>query len=66
LFFFGDLAMASALGSRKEISVAMSDQYRFNQDQLAIRATQRYDINVHSLGSTSAAGPLIVLKTPAS
>jgi len=64
LFFFGDLAMASALGSRKDISVAMSDQYRFNQDQLAIRATQRYDINVHSLGSTTAAGPLIVLKTP--
>jgi HK97 family phage major capsid protein len=49
MFMFGDLSMAATL-----------DRY-FVEDQIAIKATQRYDINVHDLGDTSNAGPLVAL-----
>jgi len=33
---------------------------------LAIRGTDRFDINVHDVGNTSAAGPIVGLITAAS
>ena len=63
---FGDLAMASTLGDRRGVTIATSEHYLFNTDEIMIRGMTRYDINVHDLGDTTNAGPLIGLKTPAS
>lgn len=63
---FGDLRMAATLADRRGISVQMSDQVRFTQDQMAIKATERFDILVHELGDATNAGPIIALKTPGS
>lgn len=63
---FGDLRMAATLGDRRGISVAMSDQVRFTQDQMAIKGTERFDIFVHDLGDGTNAGPIVALKTAAS
>lgn len=58
---FGDLPRASKLGDRRELTIAFSDQYKFAEDQLAIRGTQRIDINVHDVGDTINAGPIVGL-----
>lgn len=63
---FGDLRMAATLADRRGISVAMSDQVRFTQDQMAIKGTERFDIFVHDLGDGTNAGPIVALKTAAS
>ncbi len=59
---FGDLRKAAVLGERRGLNFATDASVYFASDQLAIRATCRLDINVHSLGSTTTAGPIVVLK----
>lgn len=66
LVYFGDLAMAALFGSRRGVSIAVDSSRYFELDQLAIRGTQRFDINVHGTGTASVAGPVIQLLTPAS
>lgn len=65
---YGDLNMGATLGNRRGISVMLSDQRYFEYDQLGIRGSERFDIVVHSRGTSTAgdAGALVVLKTPAS
>lgn len=63
---FGDLSLASTMGDRRSIEIATSTERYFETDQLAIRGTSRFDINVHDLGGSSSAGPLVALKTPGS
>jgi len=55
---FGDLAMGAMLGDRRQVTIAESDHFKFAQDQLAIRGTQRFDINCHSFGNWSATAAL--------
>lgn len=64
--YIGDLRMGSYFGTRRGISVVADESFYFNQDAVAIRATQRYDINVHDRGTASASGCIIGLKTAAS
>jgi HK97 family phage major capsid protein len=59
MFFFGDLSMAARLGSRRDIRVLVSDQRYMEYDQIAIQATERFDINVHDIGDASTAGPIV-------
>ena len=66
LVYFGDLAMAALFGSRRGVSIAVDSSRYFELDQLAIRGTQRFDINVHGTGTASVAGPMIQLITPGS
>jgi HK97 family phage major capsid protein len=63
---FGNLQMSSLFGDRSGVSIDVSTERYFEFDQLAIRGKQRFDIVNHSLGTTSVAGPVIALKTPAS
>lgn len=63
---FGDLSMAAAMGDRRSIEIATSADRYFELDQLAIRGTERFDINVHDIGGGSTAGPIVALKTPGS
>lgn len=62
----GDLSLAAAFGVRADMTVDTSEHYAFNTDQTAIRAIERFDINVHSLGDTNINSPIIALKTPGS
>ena len=61
---FGNLAKCATLGETRTIQFAVDSSIKFVEDQLAIKATARLDINVHSLGNASggAPGPLVVLK----
>ncbi len=48
---FGDLSLAASFGDRRQTTVQVSDSAlnAFEQDELAIRGTERFDINVHDL-----------------
>lgn len=63
---FGDLRLAAMMGERRGITIATSSERYFDQDQLAIRGTERIDINVHDLGDNTTPGPIIALKSAAS
>lgn len=59
---FGNLSKAILIGERRAISFATDSSIYFAEDQVAVKATARMDVNVHSLGDTSTAGPVVVLK----
>lgn len=61
VMLFGDIGMAVAFGDRRGMSVARSTEYKFAEDQIAIKATERFDINVHDIGDTTTAGPVVAL-----
>ncbi len=58
---FGNLAMAASMGDRRGIRVALSTDKYFSEDQIAVKCTERFDINVHDLGSASVKSPFAVL-----
>src|SRR6185369_4215587 len=68
----GDLTLGVSFGSRRDTTIAISEHSRFANDQLEIRGTERFDINVHDVGNASAtaglrvAGPIVGLITAAS
>lgn len=66
LVYFGDLRMASTLGNRRGLSIKVSDDRYLEFDEIGIRGTERFDINVHEVGTATAAGAMIQLLTPAS
>jgi HK97 family phage major capsid protein len=63
---FGDLRMAATMGTRNGVSLLTSEHAYFEYDQLAIRGTERFDINIHETGDASNAGALVLLSTPGS
>lgn len=69
---FGDLAATATMGVRREFTFVESTEYRFAQDDIVAKATERFGINVHSVGNASAtaadrlAGPMVALITAAS
>lgn len=68
----GDLKRAAMLGDRQAVEIEFSDQAYVNgqslweRDQIAIKGTERMDVVVHDVGSSSAAGPVVGLQTAAS
>lgn len=60
--YVGDLSLAGIMAVKSDMQVASSSDRYFEVDQTVFRAVQRLDINVHSLGSTSEAGPVVALK----
>lgn len=58
---FGDLSLSTVMGDRRAVTIASSEHRYFELDQLAIRGTQRIDVNNHSLGDGTNAGPVIAL-----
>lgn len=57
--YFGDLSMAATMGQRRGVTLRADESYYFNQDAIALRVTERFDINVHERGTASAAGPIV-------
>lgn len=66
LLAYGDLNMAALLGDRRRMSMSLTDQRYWDTDQIAVKTFERIDINVHSRGTASTAGAVLVLQTPAS
>ena len=58
---FGDLSMAAYFGDRRQTSIAFSDSAlnAFEQDEIAVRGSERFDINVANVGDTVEAGPIV-------
>lgn len=76
---FGDISMGASFGDRRMSSIKVSDSAlnAFEQDQLIIRGTERFDIVVHDVGESIAgtardpsqgllAGPICGLSTASS
>ena len=59
--YFGDLQAGAYLGTRRGISIALDSSRYFEQDALALRATQRFDINIHDRGDATNSGGLVAL-----
>lgn len=61
---FGDLSMAASFGDRRDNTMAFSDSAlnAFEQDEIVVRGTERFDINCHSPGTTTVAGPVVGMK----
>jgi len=66
IILFGNLSMAAVMGTRRELTIETSNQVAWTTDQIAIKGSQRFDINVHDTGSASVAGPVVALATPGS
>jgi HK97 family phage major capsid protein len=70
---YGNLAQAAMFGDRRGMTVKMTDSNDtdFEEDLMAIKATERFDINVHDVGNASAtasqrkAGPVVGLQMAA-
>jgi HK97 family phage major capsid protein len=60
--YFGDLAMAATMGTRRGVTLRADESLYFAQDALALRVTERFDINVHERGTANAAGPLLMIQ----
>jgi HK97 family phage major capsid protein len=61
MFFFGDLMMSSKMGSRRGIAIRTLVEKYADTDQIGIVATERFDINHHSItgSSSTARGPVV-------
>jgi len=60
--YFGDLGMTTYLGNEAGLAIDASSEFYFKQNALALRATQRYDIVCHDVGTASASGGIVGLK----
>lgn len=64
---FGDFSLAASFGDRQQTAIAFSEHATINSEsvfernQIAVRGTERFDINVHGCKSTSVVGPVIGL-----
>lgn len=63
---FGNLRQGAQLGIRGGIEFAQSSDRYFDQGLIAVRGRNRVAINVHGVGDTSKAGPIVGLITAAS
>ncbi len=61
MILFGDLNMSASMGDRRGMTISRSTEYKFAEDQIAIKGTERFDINVHNTGDTSNAGSIVAL-----
>ena len=70
---YGNLAQAAMFGDRRGVTIKMTDSNDtdFEEDLMAIKGTERFDINVHDVGNADndpkkrLAGPIVGLMTAA-
>jgi HK97 family phage major capsid protein len=69
---FGNFSLAGSFGDRTGIGVDFSEHATiggenvFERNQIAVRGIERFDINVHDVGTATDAGPVVGLITAAS
>lgn len=65
----GDFTKGALFGDRQQTSIAFSEHASvggenvFERNQIAIRGTERFDLNVHGCGDASTVGPIVGLAT---
>jgi HK97 family phage major capsid protein len=65
--YFGNIQLAAMFGDRRQTTLAFSTEASvggvsvFERDEVAVRGTERFDINVHDVGSSSTRGPVVGL-----
>lgn len=57
----GDFKRAAAIGDRMGLQLDVSDQRYWDDYSIGIRGVIRHDVQVHDVGTTSAAGPVVSL-----
>jgi HK97 family phage major capsid protein len=62
---FGDLSLAVALGSRRGVTVSISDHRYLEFDQTAMRGTERFDVVCANLGDNTNPGAVVGLTATA-
>lgn len=60
---FGTFSMGGIMGDRTGIRIGRSDDHKFLEDMTALKATSRYDINIHEPGDSQNAGAYVALAT---
>ena len=62
--YFGDLSLACSMGDRRQTTITTSDSAFdvFEQDEIAIRGTERFDIQCHDVGDASNVGAVVSLQ----
>ena len=59
----GDFSLGGLLGDRMQVTIAFSEhaviggQSVFEQNQIAVRGTERFDMNIHGCGTSSSGTP---------
>ncbi|MGL5094338.1 MAG: phage major capsid protein, partial [Planctomycetia bacterium] len=61
MLYFGDLSSAAAFGDRGDARIFPSEHRFMDTDQIGVHASQRFHVNVHDVGDTTAAGPIVAL-----
>jgi HK97 family phage major capsid protein len=67
--FLGNFALGCSFGDRRRQTLEFSREATiggtnlFEYDLVAVKCSQRIDINVHSIGSDTVAGPIVALST---
>jgi HK97 family phage major capsid protein len=61
MILFGDLNMSVTMGDRRGMTISRSTEYKFAEDQIAIKGTERFDINVHNAGDATTPGSIVAL-----
>ena len=61
MFLIGDFGRACVAGDRRGFSVQVLRELYAATDQIGVKITERVDIVVHDLGSTTEAGPVVGL-----
>jgi len=64
--YFGALDLGATMGDRRPTEIAVSEDRYFENDQIGVRGTTRFDINCHDVGDSSAAGAVVALQTAGS
>jgi HK97 family phage major capsid protein len=62
---FGDLELAAIYGDRKAMTIRTSQDRYAELDQTLMVAVNRFDINVHGVGSTTEVGAVVAMQTKA-
>jgi HK97 family phage major capsid protein len=66
LTYLGDLRKGVIIGLRRQLRMRLSSERYMEYDQVGFLATVRFDVNVHDVGTATAAGGIIGLGTPSS
>jgi HK97 family phage major capsid protein len=61
MILFGDIGMGVSFGDRRGMTIARSTDYKFGEDLIAIKGTERFDIVAHGLGDSTNPGTLVAL-----
>jgi HK97 family phage major capsid protein len=59
MLFFGDYSMAATLGTRRGITIKVSNDRYLEYDQIGIQATERFCIVNHDVGESATRGPVV-------